>query len=336
VERALTRRFLRFSLRSMLLVVTAGCLILGAHCVLVQWANAGAAEEWIGKAAVNEDGARVPTPKSHLIPVIAARLKRLEPAQRCRVGFVLFETSGRSPEVCRALVPVFLSTRYCPDAEVRRQSVNLLCSLTLESGAEVAQVTIPAFAELTSDPDMLVRYYACKSLGYLGPTAEEALPALIGRLDDDEIVVRTMAAWAIGRMRPNAKATVPHLVTLAQDEEPYAAVAGIKALGRIGSLAGEAVGVLRVALRDDNPWVRAEAAASLWKIDGDAEAVLPVLIQALEEDDTSARIAAVYGIRDIGRPAHAAVPVLLELTDDTVSNISQGAREALRRIRQVR
>src|SRR5262249_4508763 len=112
------------------------------------------------------------------------------------------------------------------------------------------KTTLPVLAKKAKDdPDQTVRQSALRTLGKLGPAAQEAV---LAALDDREPAVQAMALKLLPAVKAEAKKVVPRLKTLAEKaENEQVRVAAVLALGRLGGKeADEAIG--KILERDDS------------------------------------------------------------------------------------
>lgn len=182
-----------------------------------------------------------------------------------------------------------------------------------------------------ADPNVSVRSVAARSLGELGPAAEDSLPALTTALDDENTAVRIEAIHAIAKVGPDAGAAVPALTKISRtDENDLVRKQAQDALARIR--AGDdsnaqptiyiTTATLAILVLGGIAWAR-------WKLGPTA---VPSLIEDLKDDDGAVRRRAIRILGMIGSPAKAAVPALIQALKERDPSIRRAAERALGRI----
>jgi len=119
---------------------------------------------------------------------------------------------------------------------------------------------IPALIAALKDNDPQVRTVAAKTLGALGPDAQEAVPALAELLSTEDVIPAARALASIGF---SAREAVPALIKLLNNKEGDVRWNAARALGDIGPEAKAAVPKLIERLADPDAGVREHAAEAL-------------------------------------------------------------------------
>lgn len=140
-----------------------------------------------------------------------------------------------------------------------------------------ARIAIPAFANMLSDKDIMVRGKAAIILGQVG---KDALPALIPILSNSDPTNRSLAAFSIGNIGADAIPVIPQLESLLRDKSPYPIL---------------------------------NAAEALSKLNGDPHNYVPALIQCLRQGDNEIKSYASYVLGRLTNGVPLAVSALLEL-----------------------
>jgi hypothetical protein len=118
-----------------------------------------------------------------------------------------------------------------------------------------------------------------------------AVPVLTPLLDEREKVVRAYAARRLGAIGPPAREAIPALIRLLQDQDPGLKGIAAETLGSIGTDANESVPLLLAILKDKRPSfrlasIRSRASAALTKIDPQTAAKVPhLLTRGMRDED---------------------------------------------------
>ena len=131
--------------------------------------------------------------------------------------------------------------------------------------AEVASLLVSLKSEKAVE-----RSAAARTLGEIGPGAEEAVGGLQAALRDAEHEVRQNAAQALGYVGPAAKPATADLVRALKDSDWRVRRAAADSLGRIGSR--EAEPALKAARKDSQKAVAEAANRSLKRLKDAAKA----------------------------------------------------------------
>jgi HEAT repeat protein len=188
-----------------------------------------------------------------------------------------------------------------PDVRIRRAAVDLLDVLE-----ESAAPTIPALAQVLSDPYRNIRHAAVRALGHIAPDKSAAvaqrIAALVADTDRDVSLAAIATLEAIG---PAAKESLPMLIEAIRQGGPDVRVAAMNALPRIGlqhatAAIPAAIDALE-ACRDAR--VRRAAAELLGRFGPAARQAVPALRNRLGDDDAEVRIRASDAILNILTPS---------------------------------
>ncbi|GIW80242.1 MAG: hypothetical protein KatS3mg105_2049 [Gemmatales bacterium] len=130
-------------------------------------------------------------------------------------------------------VPFWIKALKHPNVNVRRKA-----AIGIYANAFHAQKAIPALFETLSDSDTEVREMSVVALELLaflfGPIVSPAIPRLVGLLaNDDDYVVRSWAARALGSIGPEAISSLSDLKDAANDVDDEVREAAAEAIQRI-------------------------------------------------------------------------------------------------------
>lgn len=200
----------------------------------------------------------------------------------------------------------------------------MICSvLTLGVDRAAAdQARVNDLVAATRSPDEATKLKAIESLGTLGDVA--AVPALERLCNADSPLVRAYAARALGAIGPDAKGAARTIIDLLADPEPSVRRQAIGALKSIRPGPKVAVPLFARLMRDSDPGVRMRVLEAV--ADAKANAV-PALVEALDNKD--AAYWACIVLRDIGPDAKGAVGALVEKLNDPRPEIRREAALAL-------
>ncbi len=148
------------------------------------------------------------------------------------------ETLARwGPDAVPAAVALTAACRD-PDEQVRDWVVAALEELPPPPPTEAA-----ALAELLSQENLDVAFWAATLLGRMGSSAALAVSALVTTLSNHpEPIVRHRAAWALGQMGHSARAALPQLEAAAASSDT-----------RLNRFATASLTAIRAAAPDERP-----------------------------------------------------------------------------------
>jgi HEAT repeat protein len=118
---------------------------------------------------------------------------------------------------------------------------------------ECGPQAVPALVEMLKNKDALIRYWAAKGLGKIGPEARSAAPALTEALGDPSESVQINAAYALWAIGEKAKGMAA-LIKCAKAKSAGARLAVMNFLSLIGPEAKEAIEAIKAAadVKDDD------------------------------------------------------------------------------------
>ena len=193
-----------------------------------------------------------------------------------------------------------------------------------------------------TDNDIVIRIYAEKILGNIGPAAKNAAPYLREALRDKETGIREYAAEALGNIGPVTDEVIPALLKALGDTHPNVQRRAFKALSKHGirtnadviryfeKAAAPAVTKARKALMSTNVGVRRLASWDIGNIGWPARVAVPDLIEALKDGDVDVRINAAWALGRIGPVAGVtAVYALTKALNDPNDTVCKYARQSL-------
>ena len=188
-------------------------------------------------------------------------------------------------------------------------------------GGELAEALTPRLSHF--DPD--IGEWFAAHLIRIGPPA---VPALVAALDSGNETVRWRAARTLGRMGPHAEQAVGALEKALADRKRHHPLAIVLALWRITRDPSKALAEAGPAL--DDPERRGMAAHVARALGPAARPLIPGLVRvALSDDHWSVRSPAIEALGEIGPGAVEAVPALVTVARGTGSVLRKAAAEAL-------
>lgn len=192
-----------------------------------------------------------------------------------------------------------------------------------EALVEIGRAAVPELVEALGRRDTEVRKLAARTLGEIGPTANDCFTVLKGVLDDDDEWVRWDAVRAVGKVGANPKDVVPLLeAVFRRDEEDFVREAALKALHDADPEGTTVIPLLIEGLKESDGDIVAAAAQTLGEFGANASAAIPELTELLSTDKrrwdayydvgytSPVRIDIVRALADIGPNAAIAVPTL--------------------------
>jgi HEAT repeat protein len=200
-----------------------------------------------------------------------------------------------------------------------------------EAAEAIGMIGPPASAAtpllITRLKSFRIRLSAGKALGAMGP---EAVPALIKALKDEDSVVRGYAARALGEIGPAAKDAIPALARGLRDSGDFIlGNVGEQMASALGQIGTAAVPTLTEALKDRDWKVRWTAAFGLHSAGLEGKAAVPSLLVALQDDHDRVRLEAAYALVEMCQKTAEAKVVLEELLRSTDSLVRGKADDAL-------
>lgn len=224
--------------------------------------------------------------------------------------------------------PPFEDEQWEPDYEtVKETTVGEAATHALMAvGDEGHQALAVA---LTEAADWRARKNAAWALAHRGDAP--AMRRMVAALRDAAWQVRVEAAYALFQRGGDGAEIVAALAVAASGDEDWRVrKQAAFALGHKGGAAGVPESLLRVLREDADARVRAEAAGGLWHSAGSRE--FPALMAALKDEDKGVRgrVAETLG----NRAGNDDVPVLIAALKDRDERVRDGARRALRIVKQ--
>lgn len=187
----------------------------------------------------------------------------------------------------------------------------------------VGEPAAAPLADLLKHTNPIVRTFAARALGDIGPPAKAAAPALKTALTDRFAEVSLEAACSLCRLKESeadAVALVRNAIEAGQMSVPAAA---IEVLPRMGAAAKELVPVALAKLTDANPYTRYAAVALVGTLSpADAEKVVPEVAKLAADEFAEVRRRAGATLERLGpaaSPAAAALGKALPLEKDDIA-----------------
>jgi HEAT repeat protein len=148
--------------------------------------------------------------------------------------------------------------------------------------AQIGQPTVLALLKALGHKDEAIRDGAARTLGKLGPLAQESFPALKAAISESQDWVRSSVIRAIGRVGQHPKVVVPLLSQVFRDEKEYVArMAALEALHDADPDGTFAIPVLVEGLKDPDGAILGAAARTLGQFGRNAKTAVPALTEAL-------------------------------------------------------
>ena len=254
----------------------------------------------------------------------------------CKRGGGMFST-GFPPPIVAEYVPLLKDK----DDEIREAAVQTIASFYGVWSRPIEPPPLPALTAivpdlirmLKEDPDRLVRYYAARILGGLGPEVKEVkeiAAALIEALEVKDDSIPYGAVRALGALGPVTPEVVPALVKASTSEEQVMRWHACDTLGEIGVAHPAVVPALVRALGDEYIVVRFSAADALRDIGPDAKAAAPALIENLKARNNIVPVHAARALVRMGIKDAAIVPAMVRALRDRSSLTRSDAAGVLR------
>jgi HEAT repeat protein len=211
----------------------------------------------------------------------------------------------------------------------------------------IGQPAVPALIEALSHKDVATRKVAARTLGELGPLAQDSFAPLAKALNDPEEWIRWNVVRAIGRVGAEPKSVVPLLERIFRSgkEEKFIRAAALEGLHNADPNGTLVIPTLVEALKDADGEIVAAAAQALGKFGSKARPAVVDLKDALSTNKqrwtayydfgftVPVRIDVIRALAEIGPDAELAVPSLTGImNDDTDSTAQIWAAAALVRI----
>ena len=313
---------------------------------LAAFALGGAAAAQVSAARPAGVRREAPAPAAgEKVAALVARLGSADAQERAEAACAL----GRMGEAARAAVPALVKllsdgapvARTCggdppledeewePDyPTVKETSVGEAATQALTGVGDAAHDAL--VGALTAAESWRARKNAAWALAHRGDA--RAMRAMLGALRDPAWQVRAEAAYALFQRGGDSAETVRALVEAAEGDPAWQVRRqAVFALGHKSSgpvdVAAPLLGVMR---RDADTRVRAEAAGALWH-SADSRS-FPALVEALKDPDSGVRARAADTLGN--RAGNEDVPLLVAALKDPDARVREGARRALRIVRQ--
>lgn len=180
------------------------------------------------------------------------------------------------------------------------------------------------------------RLGAARSLGLIGPDAQDAVVPLLGLLDETDDGIernRDLIFRAIESIGKAPRETLAVLVRLLKSPESRKRALAIALLSSVGE--EEAFVAISEALCDADREIRAMAVG---RLSGSGEvtkfaSIIPKLAEALTAKDPEVRLFAARALGDIGMPAAVALQALEAIADDSDVRIRECVKTAIGKIK---
>lgn len=196
-----------------------------------------------------------------------------------------------------------------------------------EALAEIGRPAVPELVEALCRRDKEARKHAARTLGKIGPPANDCFSVLTDVLNDDDEWVRWDAVRAIGKVGADPREVVPLLegVFRRRDEKYFVREAALTALYDADPEGAIVIPLLVEGLKDPNGDIVAAAAQTLGKFRAKARSAVCDLNELLSTEKrrgdayfdvgytSPVRIDVIRALADIGPNAAVAVPTLKRL-----------------------
>lgn len=240
-------------------------------------------------------------------------------------GLSMARELKEQPELELAAATTLLKLLTEPYVLVRSAAARSLGGL--KSGADAS---VPALILAASDVDWRVRRDTAGALGAFGEQAASASDVLVKLLRDSDQETRLRAGQSLRSVNPAGAFDL--LMAAAKDGNENVRYTAIESLGRYGSTE-PVIAALAAALSDGSADVRYRAVRALEAMGPAALPALDVLTKSVNDRNCLVRETTCRAIGRLGPAAAAAVPVLLVAsTDDWHGGTRKSAAAALKAI----
>ena len=318
----------------------AACLVCGAASARKRTAASSltasqTASALVQAARASADGevaalvARLDSPDAARRAEAACALGRMEAGARAAVPRLARLLADGTP-VARTCgnAPPFEDEAWEPDyPTVKETTVGEAATQALMGIGDASDDAL--VGALTTAENWRARKNAAWALAHRGDA--RAMRAMRAALRDPAWQVRAEAAYALFQRGGDSADTVNALISAAGDEAWQVRRQAVFALGhKSGGPVSVAAPLLAAMRNDADARVRAEAAGALWH-SADSRS-FPTLIEALKDEDggVRARVADTLG----NRADNEDVPLLIAALKDPDARVREGARRALRIVKQ--
>ena len=188
----------------------------------------------------------------------------------------------------------------------------------------IGEPAATALTDLLKHTNPLVRTFAARALGEIGPSAKAAAPALKTVLADRFVEVALEAACALCRLKEfeaDAVALVKNAIETGTMSVPAAA---IEVIPRMGAAAKELIPVALAKLSDANPNTRYAAVALVGTLPpAEAEKVVPDVAKSATDEFPEVRRRVAATLERLGPAASPAAAVLAKSLPDEKDDIAR-------------
>jgi HEAT repeat protein len=196
-----------------------------------------------------------------------------------------------------------------------------------------ADATVPALMQAAADPTWQVRRETAGALGSFGEQAASAGEVLVGLLSDEDRETRLRAGQSLRSVNPTGAFDI--VIAAAKDGNEQIRSTAIEALGRYGS-SEQVIGALVNTLGDGAAEVRFRAVRALEAMGPAALPALDPLTKSVNDPNCLVREYACRAVGRMGPAAAPAVPVLIAAaTEDWHGGTRKSAAAALQAIQPV-
>ena len=151
--------------------------------------------------------------------------------------------------------------------------------------AQIGRPAVPALMKALTHKDAAVREAAARTLGKIGPAAQEAFPALKSGLADSQDWVRWRVVRALARVGQQPKVVVPLLSQVFRDGKEHGTrLAALEALHDADPGGTFAIPVLVEGLKNPDGYLIGAAARTFGQFGANAKSAAPALTKALQSN----------------------------------------------------
>lgn len=211
------------------------------------------------------------------------------------------------------------------DSDIRSIRFNSIFVLG-ELGEKSGRSAVSKIKIYLTDDDWSIRRECARSLGKIGPIAEESIDTLSALVDDNEASIRSSVVISLGKICSATDECIKTLTRALEDSSVQVRAEAAKSIGLLGSDAYEVIPDLMKSMRDPNWTVRTAAAMSISAIGKNTLKAIPTMISALNDKDWRVRYRVVTTLAQIGEPS---IPYILNVINNSDYLIRKGAVEAL-------
>lgn len=175
----------------------------------------------------------------------------------------------------------------------------------------VGEPAVTPLADLLKHTNPIVRTFAARALGDIGPSAKAAAPALKAALTDRFAEVALEAACALCRLKESEADAVTVVKNAIETGTMSVPAAAIEVVPRMGAAAKELVPVALAKLTDANPYTRYAAVALVGTLPAaEAEKVVPEVAKLATDEFAEVRRRVAATLERLGTAASPAAGTL--------------------------